>query len=148
MKIKIPYTGGPDSEALADCIDYAAQRAKITDERGLRFLTFFFERLVDNVCAGRVVGIPAVGKFGPWLEERQLRLKRYNHGLPFNVPKFVPAPSFRRQCKDTAPTSRVGKRLLNNHRLSYDKVKCVNSAAPTHVTMARIRASIDNQLGQ
>ena len=147
MKFKIPNLNhGPEREALADCIDYAAEHTKLSDERVFAVLSRFFERVTDNMCAGHVVIFPAFGKWGPWLEERPAKLARHNHGHPYCVPVFVAANPLREQVRTTAPSSSAPKRALQGLQRNASRRR--PTQARVHSELQRYRDSISEQLGQ
>jgi len=147
MKIRIPgMKNGPERTALADCIDYAAQRSNLSDDRVFKVLSYFFERVADNMCAGNVVPFPSFGKWGPWLEERKIRTARHNGGFPYCVPVFVAAKPLREQVKTTAPCSASARASL---RILRRNASCTRpTAARVHTDQKRYRDSISVQLGQ
>lgn len=147
MKFKIPNLNhGPEHDALADCIDFAAERTNLSDERVFAVLARFFERVADNICAGRVVPFPSFGKWGPWLEERKVKLARYNHGHPYCLPVFVAARPLREQVKTTAPATSEPKKALQSLQRNVSRNRPTH--ARFHSDVQRYLDSISEQLSQ
>lgn len=145
MKISIPFLRrGEERDTLIRTIDDAAGSARISSEKALVFLTHWIENVADEVCVGKPVPIPGLGKIAPWLEERPVRTKRYNQGFPYSVPVFVPSPGFRRQVKLMAPCSTKGKKSLNMYRRNNSGP---NGKTLVHTTTAKIREAVARQLG-
>lgn len=145
MKFSIPFwKRGEERDTLVRTIDDAADSARISSEQGLVFLTYWLENVADEVCVGKPVSIPGLGKIAPWLEQRAMKCNRYNSGHPYSVPVFVPSKGFRRQVKLMAPCSTKGKKSIQVYRR--------NNAGPIGKTLVRtttkkIREAIARQLG-
>jgi nucleoid DNA-binding protein len=145
MKTSIPFLRrGEEREALIRTVDQAAGAANITSERFFIALTYWLEKVADEVAVGNVVPIPGLGKLAPWLEERKGRIARYNHGRPYSVPVFEPSPAFRAQVKATAPFSRKGKRSIQDTRRNNSRHP--DTHRRVHATTQFFRDSITRQL--
>jgi hypothetical protein len=144
MKTSIPHLRrGEERETFIRTVDNAAGHAHISSERFLKALTYWFEEVANEVCVGKPVPIPSMGKIVPWLEERPIRMARYNKGHAYCIPQFVFSPGFRAQVKLMAPISRKGKKSLSRYRRDRPSP---NGRTRVHTTTAQIRAAIDRQL--
>lgn len=146
MKFNIPnLKKGPERDALADCIDYAAEHSNLSDERVFFVLSRFFERVADNMCAGHIVPFPSFGKWGARLEDRKLRLAQHNRGFPYCVPRFVASRPLSEQVKTTAPCNSNAKDGLDT--LCRNASRAKPTQARVHSDQQRYRDSISKQLG-
>ena len=144
MKARIPFLRrGEEHDTLIRTIDNAAGRANLSSERFLKALTYWFEEVANEVCVGKPVPIPSIGKIAPVLEERKVRLARYNQGFPYSVPQLVFSPGFRAQVKLMAPISTKGKESLDRYRGNRSSP---NGKTLVHTTTAKIREAIDRQM--
>ncbi len=144
MKVSIPFLRrGEERETFVRTVDDAAGAARISSEQGLAFLTYWIENVANEVCVGKPVSIPGLGKFGPWLEQRATKCNRYNGGHPYSVPVFVPSKGFRRQVKLMAPCNTKGKKSLQACRRQDSNP---NGKTLVHTTTKKIREAIARQL--
>jgi len=144
MKTSIPFMRkGEERDTFIRTVENAAGHAHLTSERFLVALTYWFEEVANEVCVGKPVPIPSIGKIVPWLEERKGRAARYNQGMPYCIPQFAFSPGFRAQVKLMAPISRKGKKSLILYRKSRPSP---NGRTLVHTTTAKIREAIDRQL--
>jgi len=145
MKVSLPYLKrGEERETLVRTIDDAAGSACISSEQGLKFLTYWIENVADEVCVGKPVLIPGLGKIGPWLEQRAEKCNRYNDGFPYSIPVFVPSRGFRHQVKIMAPCNTKGKRSLQTARRNKSNP---NGKSLVRTTTRQIREAAARQLG-
>ncbi len=145
--IRLPFLAKAEqSLPLQRAIDLAATKVGLSQYSMAIAMSYFFEKLADEVARGRVVRVPGFGVFAPVLDERPQYLAR--RGGPRCVPRFSAAKGFRQEVMLSAPPSRAGKIALkahsSNHRVSGQRY----TSARVFTSMHAVRDQISAQLGR
>jgi nucleoid DNA-binding protein len=105
--VRIPYLSrSEDAEGIQKCVSFVAREMALSEHTVALAMSYFFERLADEVSEGKVVRLPGFGVFAA----------NYYASSSTMSPRFSPSRGFRHQVRMTAPVDDEGKKCLDRHR--------------------------------
>lgn len=145
MAIRIPTNAKAERyESLMRCLKHASVEMGVNEFFAARFMTHFFEQLVDEVVDGKLVTIPGFGIFVPGINRRS-KFKKFAKEKKFCVPKFAASVGFRVQVKEECDTKKCREEDYKRYvRSASPSIKCKQGQRPSK-SLARVRESVIEQ---
>jgi nucleoid DNA-binding protein len=134
--VTIPMLSPKQAKPLQGCIAHAARETGVSEHTTALVVSYFLERLADEVSLGRVVRIPGFGIFAA---------KHYK-GADVMAPRFSAARPFRLQVRHGAPKTDFGSEALRRHTHQTGSSK--RSSMRVFTAQAAYRDRIREQIAQ